>query len=42
MGYNLKEGDIKLGMAEGIMIDSKKHIIYGASDKRGTGSAEGY
>ena len=42
MGYNLKEGDIKLGMAEGIMIDNKRHIIYGASDKRGTGSAEGY
>jgi len=42
MGYNLKEGDIKLGMAEGIMIDYKKHIIYGASDQRGTGSAVGY
>ncbi len=31
-----------LGTAEGIMIDNKNHIIYGAADPRGSGSAEGY
>ncbi len=45
MGYKL--ADIRksfriLGIAEGIIIDSEKHIIYGAADPRGSGSAEGY
>ena len=31
-----------LGVAEGIMIDNKNHIIYGAADPRGSGSAEGF
>jgi gamma-glutamyltranspeptidase/glutathione hydrolase len=32
----------KLGIAEGIMIDQNKKIIYGASDPRGGGMAIGY
>ncbi|GBD90443.1 gamma-glutamyltranspeptidase precursor [bacterium BMS3Abin04] len=45
LGYKL--ADIRksfriLGIAEGIMIDNTNHIIYGASDPRGGGSAEGY
>jgi gamma-glutamyltranspeptidase / glutathione hydrolase len=32
----------KLGLVEGILIDSKNKIIYGTSDIRGHGSAEGY
>ncbi len=31
-----------LGIAEGIMIDNEKNVIYGASDSRGNGSAEGF
>jgi len=31
-----------LGIAEGIMIDQQNGLIYGASDPRGSGSAEGY
>ncbi len=32
----------KLGLVEGILIDSEKGIFYGASDSRGSGTAEGY
>ena len=38
MGYHLANLTRKfriLGMAEGIMIDNKNHLIYGASDPRG-------
>ena len=45
MGYNLVNDGIelrKLGIAEGIMIDPAKGIIYGASDPRGGGLAIGY
>lgn len=45
MGYNLVNDGIefrKLGIAEGIMIDNKNKIIYGASDPRGGGLAIGY
>ncbi len=42
MGYSIVEGEITIGMAEGIMIDNKSKIIYGASDTRGTGAAAGY
>jgi gamma-glutamyltranspeptidase/glutathione hydrolase len=45
MGYHFwDEGaDLrKLGIAEGIMIDQKNKIIYGASDPRGGGMVEGY
>ncbi len=31
-----------LGLAEGIMIDNDNNVIYGASDPRGSGSAEGF
>ena len=41
MGYRLNEVN-SIGDAEGIMIDNKNHIIYGAPDPRGTGLAEGY
>lgn len=38
-----KIGQIKsLGRVEGILIDSQKKIIYGATDPRGFGAAEGY
>ncbi len=45
MGYKL--ADIRksfgiIGIAEGILIDNVNNIIYGASDPRGGGSAEGY
>ena len=45
MGYKL--ADIRksfriIGIAEGILIDNVNHVIYGASDPRGGGSAEGY
>ena len=45
MGYSLvNEGaDLRIiGIAEGIMIDQKNKIIYGASDPRGGGLAVGY
>ena len=45
MGYHLANISRKfriLGLAEGIMIDNMNHIIYGAADPRGSGSAEGY
>ncbi len=41
MGYKLKAVD-HLGLAEGILIDNKDHLIYGAFDPRGPGLAEGY
>ncbi len=38
-----KIGQVKsLGRVEGILIDKKNNIIYGATDPRGFGSAEGY
>jgi gamma-glutamyltranspeptidase/glutathione hydrolase len=45
MGYNLDEegaGKRVLGIVEGIMIDNKNKIIYGADDPRGGGLALGY
>jgi len=45
MGYSLANFNKKpkvLGIAEGIMIDQQNGLIYGASDPRGSGSAEGY
>ena len=41
MGYKIGDKRI-LGIAEGIMIDNKDHIFFGASDPRGSGLAEGY
>jgi len=40
MGYKLKLVN-HLGLAEGILIDYNNHLIYGASDPRGPGLAEG-
>ncbi|MGE5437923.1 MAG: gamma-glutamyltransferase [Syntrophothermus sp.] len=41
--YGQKIGDItELGRVEGIMIDKDNNLIYGATDPRGNGSAEGY
>lgn len=45
MGYHFWDADIEIhiiGIAEGIMIDRKNKIIYGASDPRGGGLAAGY
>jgi gamma-glutamyltranspeptidase/glutathione hydrolase len=45
MGYHLldENSDLRIiGIAEGIMIDHKNKIIYGASDPRGGGLAVGY
>jgi hypothetical protein len=45
MGYRLVNITRKfriLGLAEGIKIDNKNNIIFGAADPRGSGSAEGY
>ncbi|MGA8263923.1 MAG: gamma-glutamyltransferase [Ignavibacteriaceae bacterium] len=45
MGYRLVNFTRKfriLGLAEGIKIDNKNNIIFGAADPRGSGSAEGY
>ncbi len=41
MGYQFGS-ERELGLAEGIMIDSKKGIIFGTSDPRGSGLAKGY
>ncbi len=41
MGHKIGEQTV-LGMAEGIMVNSNNQIIYGASDPRGPGLAEGY
>jgi gamma-glutamyltranspeptidase/glutathione hydrolase len=41
MGHKI--GDVRvLGRAEGILIDKQEGIIYGATDPRGYGAAEGY
>ncbi|RQW81170.1 MAG: gamma-glutamyltransferase [Geobacter sp.] len=45
MGYHFWDADVEtriIGIAEGIMIDRKNKIIYGASDPRGGGLATGY
>jgi gamma-glutamyltranspeptidase/glutathione hydrolase len=45
MGYRFWDADVEtriIGIAEGIMIDQKNKIIYGASDPRGGGLAAGY
>lgn len=45
MGYKFEDPDKKfpiLGLAEGIQVDNENHIIYGASDPRGSGAAIGY
>lgn len=45
MGYHFYDDGAefrKIGIAEGIMIDQKNKIIYGASDPRGGGLAAGY
>jgi gamma-glutamyltranspeptidase/glutathione hydrolase len=45
MGYALADKDAELlilGIAEGIMVDTRNKIIYGASDPRGGGLAIGY
>ena len=45
MGYNfIDEGADQriLGIVEGIMIDNRSKIIYGADDPRGGGLAAGY
>jgi gamma-glutamyltranspeptidase / glutathione hydrolase len=45
MGYGFWEDSTEvriIGIAEGIMVDNKNKIIYGASDPRGGGLASGY
>ncbi len=45
MGYKFEDANNKfpiLGLAEGIMIDNKDNIIYGASDPRKIGAAIGF
>lgn len=45
MGYKFKDRNTAfrvLGSAQAIMIDQEKNVIYGASDKRRSGSAVGY
>ena len=45
MGYNFVDEGAEnriLGIAEGILIDNKNKIIYGADDPRGGGLAAGY
>jgi gamma-glutamyltranspeptidase/glutathione hydrolase len=45
MGYQFEDANSRftiLGLAEGILVDQNKKIIYGAADKRGAGSAIGY
>lgn len=41
MGHKIGE-QTTMGMAEGIMIDPRSKLVYGASDPRGPGLAEGY
>ncbi len=41
MGHKIGEQTV-LGMAEGIMVNSNNQVVYGASDPRGPGLAEGY
>ncbi len=45
MGYKFEDANQKftiLGLAEGIMINNDNHIIFGASDPRGSGAAVGF
>ncbi len=45
MGYKFEDANQKfviLGLAEGIMIDNDSHVIWGASDPRGSGAAVGF
>lgn len=45
MGYQFEDANSRftiLGLAEGILFDAQKKLIYGVSDKRGSGSAIGY
>jgi gamma-glutamyltranspeptidase/glutathione hydrolase len=45
MGYRFWDDSVEvriIGIAEGIMIDNKNKIIYGASDPRGGGMVAGY
>ncbi|MDA0986459.1 MAG: gamma-glutamyltransferase [Bacteroidetes bacterium] len=42
MGHNVVERGGNSGLAEGILVDQKKGIIFGATDSRGYGTAEGY
>jgi len=45
MGYKFEDANQKftiLGLAEGIMIDNDNHVIFGASDPRGSGAAAGF
>jgi gamma-glutamyltranspeptidase / glutathione hydrolase len=41
MGHKLGE-ETTLGETQGIMIDQKNHLFFGAADPRGNGLAEGY
>lgn len=44
-GYHFEDAESRftiLGLAEGILVDQGKGIIYGAADKRGSGAAIGY
>ena len=41
-GYYVRQRRGTQGMAEGILIDRKDSVLYGASDPRGTGAAVGY
>jgi gamma-glutamyltranspeptidase len=34
--------EITIGRVQGILIDSDKNVIFGGSDSRGNGSAEGF
>ncbi|MCL6097673.1 MAG: gamma-glutamyltransferase, partial [Bacteroidetes bacterium] len=45
MGYKFEDANRKfsiLGLAEGIMVDNSGHVIFGASDPRGSGAAVGF
>ena len=45
MGYRFVDKDVDsriIGIVEGILIDRRKNIVYGASDPRGGGLAIGY
>lgn len=45
MGYKFEDANQKftiLGLAEGILVDNDNHVIFGASDPRGSGAAVGF
>jgi gamma-glutamyltranspeptidase/glutathione hydrolase len=42
MGQNMQQRRGTSGLAEGIVIDNEKRLLYGASDSRGYGLAAGY